>query len=478
MSLSNPSPRRMTRQGTRTLKAAYAQAARDVKKMDPAVLAAVGRSKMNGSDLRHLAHANVAALYGSNNQERFAQQLNAQAAAQVQATTPGAQHTRNPFKKLGNWNQNRKDIRAGRQALQAAYGQAKSEVKRIDPNVRQAIGHSRVTKQDLSMLSHAQLSGAIRTGIDQAAQHHYAQARASAAAVAAGAAQPQVVRQTAGQRAANAVNTASRWGKAVADGTRAVKDGAKAKAEKFAADYSERRQNPTGRNAQQPAAAAPSRDAAQTAELPIPAQTAPATAQTAEQPTPVQAAPATAQTAEQPTPVQAAPAEAPTVELPVQAEAAPAGTQAAPDLAAAKAAEAKEFHAGLNNTMPMPTAEAGPVFNGPVNDVQMATGNSGPVNQNQYGVETSRPGPETGQSGAGTFSGQLEWNNGNSPAGQQTDQAGKPVKGGPPAPGADPAMASASGAVATKPTTQRATTGPQSEATSHNRHRKPDGPER
>ncbi|GAA0947542.1 hypothetical protein GCM10009554_44360 [Kribbella koreensis] len=246
MSLSNPSPRRLTRRGTRTLKAAYAQAQRDVKRMDPAVLAAIGRSKMNSQDLKHLAHANINGLQGGN-QERVAQQLNAQAAAQVQATTPASQRTRNPFKQLSNWNQNRKDIRHGKQTLQMAYAQAKSEVKRIDPAVRQGIGRSRVTKQDLAQLSVAQLDAPLRAGINQAAQHHHTQARIAAATAAT-----QPPRQSAGQRVANAVNTASRWKNAVRDGA----NGAIAKAEKFRTDYNERRQNPIGRNA--PATTAPS----------------------------------------------------------------------------------------------------------------------------------------------------------------------------------------------------------------------------
>ncbi|WP_157630330.1 hypothetical protein [Kribbella catacumbae] len=451
MSLSNPSPRRMTRRGTRTLKAAYAQAARDVKRMDPAVLAAVGRSGMNGSDLKHLAHANVAALYGTGH-ERFAQQLNAQAAAQVQATTPSNQRTRNPFKKLSQWNENRKDVRDGKYLLKMAYAQAKSEVKRIDPAVREAIGRSGVDKQDLKMLSHAQMSGVVRSGIEQAAQQHYAQARAAAAAVAA---RPPVVRQTMGQRAANVVNTASRWSKAVGDGSRAVADGskavldgAKAKAEKFRADYSERRQNPTGRSAQ-PTAPAAFADGPPTIELPV-----------------------------------------------ITPETAPAAAQAAPDLAAVKAADAKAFHVGLNHTVVVPAFETpetggrhsapagvssdGPVFNGPVNGVQMANGATGPVTQNQYGVESSRPTAETSQPGAESISGQqFEWNNGNSPVDQQTDQSGKPAKGGPPAPGADPAMAPAAAAVATKPAAHQAADGQKSEAaTGHNKHRKPDGLDR
>ncbi|WP_433008532.1 hypothetical protein [Kribbella sp. CA-294648] len=465
----NPSPKKFTKQGTSTLKAAYAQAMRDVKRMDPAVLAAIGRSGMNSSDLKHLAHANVEGLYG-NGHERFAQQINAQASAQVQATTPSHQKTRNPFKKLSRWNENRKDVRAGKQILKQAYAQAKSEVKRVDPKVREAIGRSGVNKQDLKMLSHAQLSGVVRNGIEQAAQQHYTQARAAAAAVAA---RPDPVRQTMGQRTANVVNTASRWSKAVADGSRAVANGAKEKAEKFAADYNERRQNPTGRSAQQPtaAAAAPGREEAAAVQVPTPAEAGPAAAQV---PTPAEAAPAAAQVS---TPAEAAPVAAvddngpPTlVNVPVVPENAAAAAQAAPDLPAAKAAEAKSFHAALNNTMPMPAAEAqqtggrhrapeveagsnGPTINGPVNGVQVASGNTGPVTQTQNGVA-------------------------NAPAGQQSGEGGKPAKSGPPAPGADPAMAPASAAVATKPAAQAAAGHKGEAANSHNKHRKPDSPER
>jgi hypothetical protein len=417
----------MTRRGTRTLKAAYAQAARDVKRMDPSVLAAIGRSGMNSSDLKALAHANVEGLYGSG-YEHIAEQLNAQASAEVQATTPAHQRTRNPFKKLSQWNQNKQDVRQGKYLLKQAYAQAKGEVKRIDPAVREAIGRSGVNKHDLKMLSHAQLSGVVRNGIEQAAQQHYIQARAAAAAVAA---RPPVVRDTMGQRAANVVNTASRWSRAVKDGSRSMAEGAKAKAEKFRSDYNERRQNPIGRGARPEAPAAGAfTDGPPTIELPV-----------------------------------------------ITPETDPAVAQPAPNPAAAKAADAKTFHVGLNHpVIPLEVPEPGtgrhrapevgvttdgPVFNGPVNGAQLATGNTGPVIQNQYGVESGQP-------AAGGISGQqFEWNNGNSPV-------GAPVKGGPPAPGADPAMASASGAVATKPDTQQAANGQKPETTP-NKHRRPEG---
>ena len=50
---------RNTRRGTKTLKAAYAQAARDVKRMDPAVRERIGRANMTRADLQMLADTNI-----------------------------------------------------------------------------------------------------------------------------------------------------------------------------------------------------------------------------------------------------------------------------------------------------------------------------------------------------------------------------------------------------------------------------------
>jgi hypothetical protein len=234
---------RHTRRGTKTLKAAYAQAARDVKRMDPAVRAAVGRSGLTKADLKNLAQANTAAIYGPQ-EARVAAQINAVAAAQVQAATPAAQRTRNPFKQLSNWASNRRDIRQGTKALKAGFAQAARDVKRMDPAVREAIGRSPISKQDLKLMSQGQVAGVIQTGVAQAAQQHQAAAQARAAAQAArgGPRAHAAPSQSAGQRVANAVNTASRWAKA-------VKTYPTEKARKFLADYTERRQNPIGRNA-------------------------------------------------------------------------------------------------------------------------------------------------------------------------------------------------------------------------------------
>ncbi|GAA1604290.1 hypothetical protein GCM10009789_67840 [Kribbella sancticallisti] len=336
---------RNTRRGTSTLKAAYAQAARDVKRMDPAMRAAVGRSGMTKDDLKHLAQANTAAMYGPN-EARFARQLTAQAAAQVQATTPAAQRTRNPFKKLSNRVSRWQETRKGTATLKAAYAQAARDVKRMDPSVREAIGRSRVSKQDLKLLSQAQMTAPLQAGVQQAAQQHQAEARARAAAQAARGPGPAhaAPSESAGQRVANAVNTASRWAKA-------VKTYPTEKAKKFHADYTERRQNPTGRSAR-PQPAAQASHPVQLRLTPIqPAQAQQAPAQPG-QAQPGQAQPGQAQPG-QAQPGQAQPGQVqPGQVQPAQVQ--PAQGQTADE----RAALAKAVHAGLNNNMPNPAAEA------------------------------------------------------------------------------------------------------------------------
>jgi hypothetical protein len=208
------------------------------------------------------------------------------------------------------------------------------------------------------------------------------------------------------------VNTASRWAKAAYNGP-------KEKAEKFRADYSERRQNPTGRSA--------------------------------------------------PTP---------------------------PDLASQKAAQAKAVHAGLNNTMPMPTptAEAATPAAEPATPTAEAATPSPEAGTGRHRApETAAAfdgiapagsinGPTTGP--VQTPTGNSRWEiQSQSAEVIQNQQGGMIVNQwengkSPATPGADPAMAPASGAVTTKPGTQQATPGQQGEAAaSHNKHRKPDSPE-
>ncbi|TWD73428.1 hypothetical protein FB561_7317 [Kribbella amoyensis] len=239
---------RNTRRGTATLKAAYAQAARDAKRMDPAVRAAVGRAKLGKEDLKALAHSQISAH--ANRDGGLAQQLDGMAAGQIAATDRPRQRTFNPVKMVQNRVTRWRETRQGTATLKAAFAQAARDAKRMDPAVREVIGRSKIGKADLAHFVKAQMA--------QSLDPRTAAARASAAgthvptAAPAGRSRPAhaAPSQSAGQRVANAVNTMSRW-------KNAVKSGSVDKARKFRDDYNERRQNPTGRAARAAQAAQP-----------------------------------------------------------------------------------------------------------------------------------------------------------------------------------------------------------------------------
>jgi hypothetical protein len=82
---------RNTRQGTATLKAAYSQAAKDVKRMDPAVRESIGRSRITKADLQNLSQSAMQQTFRPEGrqtpyqaQARFQQQLQSRPGAQAQ----------------------------------------------------------------------------------------------------------------------------------------------------------------------------------------------------------------------------------------------------------------------------------------------------------------------------------------------------------------------------------------------------------
>jgi hypothetical protein len=150
-----------TRRGTKTLKAAYAQAARDVKRMDPAVRERIGRANMTKADLQVLAQAHVAGEF-SPEHRRVGQMLNDRVAARVQEAGASAAPTRNPIPRLSNRMSRWRNTRQGTKALKAAYAQAARDVKRMDPAVRQSIGRAGMTKSDLQFLAQSRMEQAFR----------------------------------------------------------------------------------------------------------------------------------------------------------------------------------------------------------------------------------------------------------------------------------------------------------------------------
>ena len=339
---------RNTRRGTSTLKASYAQAARDVKRMDPAVRQAIGRSNMTKADLQVLAEAQVVGAVRPGDQA-FAQVLSDRATARVEAVGGSAPPTRNPVRMVGNRISRWRDTRQGTARLKAAYTQAARDVKRTDPTVREAIGRSRINKSDLTHFSKTQMEATFRPegrqvpgqpqiqtqgegqapaqvqGQTPAQVQGQAPAQTQAQTPAQVQAQEQGQAQAAsaggqpgraarlGARLGGAVGSVSRWAKEVRSKTTTA-------AQQFSAAYTARRQNPAARN-QTPQRTTwtapgqqPNQVAAPAQPTPIqatatPAQTTPAQA-TPSQPTPAPA-----------TPAQAAPAQVTAAQIPVSSSA-------------------------------------------------------------------------------------------------------------------------------------------------------------
>lgn len=149
-----------TRRGTKTLKAAYAQAARDVKRMDPAVREAIGRSNMTRSDLQQIASLHVDAQFRPDRyagvSQNLGQEVQSRLAESGPAPSSGWIARKNPFSR---WNKNQ---RAGTKALKAAFTQAARDVKRTDPRVRWEIGRSHVNSADLAALASSRMDQVFR----------------------------------------------------------------------------------------------------------------------------------------------------------------------------------------------------------------------------------------------------------------------------------------------------------------------------
>lgn len=149
-----------TRRGTKTLKAAYAQAARDVKRMDPAVREAIGRSNMTRSDLQQIASLHVDAQFRPDRYAGVSQNLGQEVQGRLAESGPAPSRgwvaRKNPFSR---WNRNQ---RQGTKALKAAFTQAARDVKRTDPRVRWEIGRSHVNSADLAALAASRMDQVFR----------------------------------------------------------------------------------------------------------------------------------------------------------------------------------------------------------------------------------------------------------------------------------------------------------------------------
>ncbi|MGZ0151445.1 hypothetical protein ACXJJ3_30630 [Kribbella sp. WER1] len=147
-----------TRRGTKTLKAAYAQAARDVKRMDPAVREQIGRAHVTRADLQMLAGTHVDAQFGPDRYGAVSQQLGQDLSARTSTPAP----TRNPLRRIANRYSRWRNTRQGTKMLKAAFTQAARDVKRTDPSVRYAIGRSTINRSDLAALASGRMDEVFR----------------------------------------------------------------------------------------------------------------------------------------------------------------------------------------------------------------------------------------------------------------------------------------------------------------------------
>ncbi|TCC10286.1 DUF4097 family beta strand repeat-containing protein [Kribbella soli] len=156
------------RRGRKTLKAAYTQAARDVKRMDPAVRERIGRANMTKSDLQQLASLHVDATVRPGPYGDLSQRLGQAASARLEAAGPAPRQPRissprNPLRRVVNrysrWGRNE---RQGTKVLKAALKQAARDVKRTDPAVQVAIGRSTLNSADLAALASGRMDQVFR----------------------------------------------------------------------------------------------------------------------------------------------------------------------------------------------------------------------------------------------------------------------------------------------------------------------------
>ncbi|WP_329002768.1 hypothetical protein OHA18_06280 [Kribbella sp. NBC_00709] len=127
--------------GTKTMKAGYALAARDVKNWDRDVLARIGSSRMTPSHLQRLAQTAVNAQNGGPQFADVAQRQGQAATNRMLRTQRQQAPTRNPLRQAARGVSRWRDVRHGRKMVKAAMVLAVKEAKNADPNVRLAIGN-------------------------------------------------------------------------------------------------------------------------------------------------------------------------------------------------------------------------------------------------------------------------------------------------------------------------------------------------
>lgn len=149
--------------GTKTMKAGYALAARDVKNWDKDVLARIGSSRMTPAHLARLAQVGVNGQIRPDLHGAASQSLSQRATNRMQWSQRQQTPTRNPFRQAARRISRWRDVRHGTKMVKAAMVLASKEAKNADPNVRLAMGNNRtMTKTQISNMVQGQMETAFK----------------------------------------------------------------------------------------------------------------------------------------------------------------------------------------------------------------------------------------------------------------------------------------------------------------------------
>ncbi|GAB3948318.1 hypothetical protein GCM10029976_079240 [Kribbella albertanoniae] len=151
--------KRNVKQGTKDAKAAVTLKRSDRRRIDPAFREALGRSNLTAADLSAMMQRSVT---GTQNAQARAELGALGQAAQQRIRAPRTE-TPSLSGMLGNAYSRWQDLRRGTKLLKAASTLAAKDMKTVDPVIRAQLGHSTMTRGDLSQLAQRNLVQAFRS---------------------------------------------------------------------------------------------------------------------------------------------------------------------------------------------------------------------------------------------------------------------------------------------------------------------------
>ena len=159
---------RAVRVGANRLKAAYAMAESNRRRIDPALREQIGRAGLTAAELQTLATAHVNAWFHPGRYAQHSQDLAADVRTTIGESRPAPR--RNAFTRvnpMSRWNQNR---RAGTKALKQAFAQAARDAKKQNPVVLARIGRSHFDSIQLGALASGRVGEVFRQAQAQQGQ--------------------------------------------------------------------------------------------------------------------------------------------------------------------------------------------------------------------------------------------------------------------------------------------------------------------